>query len=372
MNRKFIVFGRNASNTLGQVRSIGEAGFNPILVWVGEVSSFLNSSKYVEEFYNVGTIEEGIDLICDKWGKDKLKPLITADCDGIVAEMNKQYSRLSSCFYFFNAGEDNRLTEMMEKEKLCRLAAKYGLKIPSSEIVNVGEFPKSIGYPILTKAADSFNAKWKSCVSICKNEEELLDFYKKVNAKQLLIQNYIEKKNEFVLQGIAINHGQDVLIPIEGSYYRIPDGYFGTYLYFNGISEEGAKLIGPIKKMLKDIGYEGVFEAEFLIDKNDNYIFLEINFRHTLWNHTFTDMGLNFCVIWAEAITSGKFPKTVQVSTKKPHVLIHEFLDFLWYVKGGKISIAKWLMEFLHADSYVVWNKHDVKPFIRYVMNHVI
>lgn len=248
MNRKFIVFGRNASNTLGQVRSIGEAGFNPILVWVGEVSSFLNSSKYVEEFYNVGTIEEGIDLICDKWGKDKLKPLITADCDGIVAEMNKQYSRLSSCFYFFNAGEDNRLTEMMEKEKLCRLAAKYGLKIPSSEIVNVGEFPKSIGYPILTKAADSFNAKWKSCVSICKNEEELLDFYKKVNAKQLLIQNYIEKKNEFVLQGIAINHGQDVLIPIEGSYYRIPDGYFGTYLYFNGISEEGAKLIGPIKK----------------------------------------------------------------------------------------------------------------------------
>ncbi len=91
-----------------------------------------------------------------------------------------------------------------------------------------------------------------------------------MNAKQLLIQNYIEKKNEFVLQGIAINHGQDVLIPIEGSYYRIPDGYFGTYLYFNSISEEGAKLIGPIKKMLKDIGYEGVFEAEFLIDKNDN------------------------------------------------------------------------------------------------------
>ena len=60
-------------------------------------------------------------------GRDKLKPLITADCDGIVAEMNKQYSRLSSCFYFFNAGEDNRLTEMMEKEKLCSLAAKYGL-----------------------------------------------------------------------------------------------------------------------------------------------------------------------------------------------------------------------------------------------------
>lgn len=220
----------------------------------------------MKEFYNVGTIEEGINLICSKWGGESMKgeefkPLISADCVGIVAEMNKCYSRLSSCFYFFNAGEDNRLTEIMEKEKLCRLAAKCGLRTPSWEIVTVGEFPTSICYPILTKAADSFNAKWKSCVSICKNEEELLDFYKKVNAKQLLIQNYIEKKNEFVLQGIAINHGQDVFIPIEGSYYRILDGYFGTYLYFKGISEKGAKLIEPIKQMLKDIGYEGVFEA---------------------------------------------------------------------------------------------------------------
>lgn len=305
-------------------------------------------------------------------GENGPKPVITIDSDGLVAEMNKQYSRLSKHFYFFNAGADNRLTEMMEKKELCKLARKYGLQTPSSEIVNVGELPKTIGYPLLTKAADSFNAKWKSCVKICRKEEELLDFYKKVDAKQLLVQNFVEKKNEFVLQGIAINKGQDVFIPIEGSYYRIPDGYFGTLLYFNGITKRGADLIPSVKQMLQDIGYEGVFEVEFLIDKDDNYIFLEINFRHTLWNHAFTDMGLNFCKIWAEAISSGKFPATKKISIEKRHILIHEFLDFLWYAKSGKINIFKWISDFLKADSYVVWNKHDIKPFIQYVKNHIV
>lgn len=300
------------------------------------------------------------------------KPVITIDSDGLVAEMNKQWSRLSKLFYFFNAGADNRLSELMEKKELCKLARKYGLQTPSSEIVNVGELPQTIGYPLLTKATDSFNAKWKQCVRICRKEEELLDFYKKVDAKQLLVQNYVEKKNEFVLQGIAINRGQDVFIPIEGSYYRIPDGYFGTLLYFNGITEHGAKLIPPVKQMLKDIGYEGVFEVEFLIDKEDNYIFLEINFRHTLWNHTFTDMGLNFCEIWSKAITTGKFPDTPVISTEKRHVLIHEFVDFLWYVKSRKMSVFKWINDFIKADSYVIWDKHDKKPFIQYLKNQIV
>lgn len=373
MERKHIVFGRNASNTLGQIRSLGEAGLNPILVWIGEESDYLMSSKYVKEAYIFDTIEKGIDFMCNEWGgvEFEQRPVITIDSDGLVAEMNKQYSRLSKYFYFFNAGADNRLNELMKKEELCKLAKKYGLLAPSSEIVTVGELPKTIGYPLLTKAADSFNAKWKTCVKICRTEEELLSFYKKVDAKQLLIQNYVDKKNEFTLQGIAINKGQDVFIPIEGSYYRIPDGYYGTLLYFNGVSEIGEKLISPVKQMLKEIAFEGVFEVEFLIDKNDNFIFLEINFRHTLWNHTFSNMGLNFCKIWSEAITSGKFPETEPVRIDKRHKLIHEFLDFLWFAKTKKVNIFKWIMDFLSADSYVIWDKHDIKPFIKSVKRQI-
>ena len=68
MEQKHIVFGRNASNTLGQVRSLGEAGLKPILVWIGAESKFLMCSKYVHEAYIFKTIDEGIDFMCEKFG----------------------------------------------------------------------------------------------------------------------------------------------------------------------------------------------------------------------------------------------------------------------------------------------------------------
>lgn len=355
MDRKYIVFGRNIGNTLGQIRSFGEAGLNPILVWIGDPSPVLRSCKYLSESYEFASINEAIDFILDKWG-GRIKHIISVDSDGLVAELNRQYRLLSKHFYFFNAGEDNRLNKYMKKEELCKLANKYGLLTPSSEIVNVGEYPRNITYPLLTKAADSFSATWKTCVKICHTKEDLTIFYNKINndVQQLLIQNYIDKKNEFVLQGISINNGKDILIPIEGSYIRIKAGYYGTFLIFQGITQRGATLIEPIRKMIEEIGYNGVFEVEFIIDKDDNYIFLEINFRHTLWNHAFSNMGLNFCKIWSDASINGFFSKINSVSNKQKHLLIHEFVDFLWYVKTGKINIFKWTYDFLRANSHVI------------------
>ena len=368
MKMKHIILGRNVGNSLGQIRSLGEAGLNPILVWIGEKSEVLESCKYLSESFSFPTISEGIYFLINYLENAcGVKHVLTVDSDGLVAEINKYYTKLSKYCYFFNAGADNRLYEMMRKEKLCHLARKHGLLTPSTEIVKVGSLPMNITYPLLTKATDSFSASWKNCVRICKDKQDLLDFYQEVDAKELLIQNYIEKKNEFILVGIAINRGKDVIIPIEGSYYRIPDGYFGTYLYFNAISDIGKKLSKPVKAMLEEIGYEGVFEAEFIIDKEGNYYFLEINFRHTLWNHTFTDMGLNFCEIWSKAIVNRKFPEIILTSTKKRHVLIHEFVDFLWYAKSGKVNIFKWIFDFLNADSYVIYDRHDVMPFITYL-----
>lgn len=365
--RKHIVFGRIIGNSLGQIRSLGEVGLNPVLVWVGNDSSVLRNSKYLSEIHTFSTIQEGIDFLLSSFADTKIKHVLTIDSDGIVAEINKQYSELSKYFYFFNAGEDNRLTKMMGKESLCNLAKKHGLLVPVSEIVALGELPKKVTYPLLTKAVDSFTASWKTQCRICEDEGDLMNLYKTLDANIILLQNYIQKKNEFVLQGIAINAGKDVFIPIEGSYFRIPDGYFGSYLYFNGITKTGERLIKPVKSMLAEIGYEGVFEVEFIIDKEGNYIFLEINFRHTLWNHAFSNMGLNFCKIWSDAIINNKFPLTQSISIEKRHVLIHEFVDFLWYAKSRKVNIFKWILQFLGADSYVIWDRHDVKPFITYL-----
>lgn len=42
MNNKIIVFGGDHHNTLGVVRSLGEAGIKPILILHGTINNFAN------------------------------------------------------------------------------------------------------------------------------------------------------------------------------------------------------------------------------------------------------------------------------------------------------------------------------------------
>lgn len=363
---KSIIFGRNAGNTLGQIRNFGEAGMKSIVVWYGNDHHKPTGSKYTAEFHEVKGIDEGIDFILKNYAEPGKKHLLSTDNDGIVGALNQRYDELKDYFYFFNAGENGRLTELMPKEVLCVIAEECGLKIPKTELVDVGVMPTKLKYPIFTKSADSFSISWKESASICRNEEELAQYYKLHQSGKVLLQEYIEKKNEFVLQGVSINDGKDVFMPIQGSYYRLPDDAYGSFLHFekNTISPD---LYNQLKKMFEKIRYNGVFEIEFLQDKNDELYFLEINFRHTLWTHAFTDMGVNLSRIWAEAVVSGKF-LNVDIPIHEPHKLMNELIDFKRYVVTRKMKLSDWIKDFKSADSYIFLDSKDKMPCVFYLL----
>ena len=119
-------------------------------------------------------------------------------------------------------------------------------------------------------------------MAICRNPKELDEFYKNQTNEYYLIQEFIEKKDELILQGVCVNGGKDVYIPIKGGYYRLPDGAYGTYLHFEKNNVD-IDILEKLKKMFAIIGYNGVFEIEFIVGNDDTLYFLEINFRHTLW-----------------------------------------------------------------------------------------
>ena len=51
--------------------------------------------------------------------------------------------------------------------------------------------------------------------------------------------------------------------------------------------------------MIKEIHYTGNFEVEFLVNNNDELVFLEINFRFPLSNYACTYGGINMPFLWA-------------------------------------------------------------------------
>ena len=175
--RKYIIFGRNVGNVLGQIRSFGEAGIGTYIIWFGEMPQPVKSSKYVLEFTEVYSEEEGIKVLLEKYGNNPCRNILSTDNDGIVSALDLHYDELVGKFIFFNAGSQGHLTNVMTKMNQCELAVSCGFNIPKSEIVKVGEMPKKVQYPIFTKSLDSFDFDWKSSVSICQTEEELIEYY---------------------------------------------------------------------------------------------------------------------------------------------------------------------------------------------------
>lgn len=375
LNRKYIIFGRNVGNVLGQIRSFGEAGISTHIIWYGDMPEPVKSSRYVSSFVEVKNEEEGIAILKEKFADNPNKNVLSTDNDGIVSSFDMHYNELKDWFIFFNAGEQGRLTKMMTKMQQCKLAAEKGLNIPLSEVVHVGDLPKQVKYPIFTKSLDSFDYDWKSSVSICNSEKELMDYYsKRVKDSEILLQEYVAKKNEYILQGISFDNGNVLYLPIEGGYYRLPKDAYGSYLFFKGY-RGGEELKQKLLAMFKEIRYNGVFEIEFLQDKNDKLYFLEINFRHTLWNHTFTDMGINLSTIWADSMIANKLVLNGASIRKEPHNLMREFQDWMRCMKDGNQSLIGWFKDVKKTDSFVIWDKKDKKPFFVYLyamVKHII
>ena len=367
MERKYIIFGRNTGNVLGQIRSFGEAGIKTIVVWLGFNGYDPSSSKYIEEFIEVNSEDEGLELIINRYGNPHIKHILCTDNDGIVSLFDKNYNRLKNLFYFFNAGEEGRLSKLMGKVKQCEIAEKCGLRSPKSVVVTNGDVSHGINYPIFIKSLDSFDINWKDSVAICQNERELDYYYShgKPNSK-LLIQEYIYKKNEYILQGISVNGGDELYMPIEGYYYRFPSDAYGSYLYFEKY-KGGEELYSQLKKFFKEIKYSGVFEVEFLVAQDGSLYFLEANFRHTLWNHTFTDMGINLCTIWAKSEIAGCMMTDGAELNCERRNLMREFEDFKRCMKNKDVSFFQWLKDLYHSDSFVIYEKKDIAPFFSYI-----
>ena len=157
---KNIIIGRNYGNVLGQIRNFGEVGMSSIIIWYGNDNHSPKDSKYVSAFYEVNSIEAGVDLLLEKFAEEGTRHLLSTDNDGFVMALNNRYNELIKYFYFYNAGEEGRLSKIMEKEKLGELAHEVGLKIPQSELIKKGDYPQSLKYPIITKAANSYDYVW--------------------------------------------------------------------------------------------------------------------------------------------------------------------------------------------------------------------
>ncbi len=313
MKHEYIIFAMDHYNPLGLVRSLGEEGIAPIVIAEKSKTDISSYSKYVKEYIRVDTVEEGYQILMDRFavGHDCRPFLFTCD-DRTVEFLDRHYDEWKAFFIGFNAGENGRIGKFMDKYEILQLAQKHGLKCLDTVLAERGSVPDGIEYPVITKSVSPVVGGWKADVHICHSEKELLGAYEKISAPQVVIQKYIDKQNEYCIDGFCTAKGNIMFNAIESTYnYTIP-GYYSPYMTVNNFSQEG---IGEaLAAMMREIGFEGIYSIEFLIDQDGTYYFSEINFRNSTWSYASTRAGMNLPVLWAQTMLEGK----IRENTRKP------------------------------------------------------
>lgn len=355
---KFILFVCDHMNPLGMVRSLGENRILPIVVLVGN-GKLVASSKYVKELHRVSSNEEGVSLILEKFSNEPLKPFLYTGSDDIVACLDNNYDKLCNHFYFFNAGKKGELNYLLSKVVQNKLAISCGFNVPEFEEVTVGELPIKVTYPIITKAIDSTITNWKSQVYLCKDEEELKDAYNKIDGNRILLQKYVRKKNETGFNALSINHGQEVFLPLQLSYFTNTETSFGSSIFL--FEPTDSDLLSKIKDIIRQTKYEGIFSIDLLEGEDGKKYFLEINFRNSAWSYPYTSAGVNLLLIWAISMKEKKLVTDLLNFKKIPYSAVVETTELL-SSKGLSNKISA-LGRISHSDCLIYWNKEDNKPF---------
>lgn len=317
----------------------------------------------VKEKYYVNSTKEGIEFILKKFAKSKLdKSFILTGDDVTVSMLDAYYDKLKDYFYFYNAGAVGRIGKYMNKNEMIRTASKYGMNIIKTWSVKTGDIPEDIIYPVMTKATNSIGNEWKDIVYICHNDEELNAAFLNIKSDYILVQQYIEKKDEISFDAFSVNQGKDIFFVIEANQiYNLSDKYSPYWKIKNSDNKEIQK---KISKIIEEIGFEGIFEFEFIKDKNGKLWFLEINFRNTALGFATTVAGMPQVVYWCESMINGFIDKEKyyrKISTEL--IAMAECFDYDVRVKKGIISKKEWKKQFDSAQCKMYKGRNDNIPF---------
>lgn len=347
-------------NPLGIVRTLGEYGIKPILIVIKNKRPVVSKSKYIQKIHLVENISSAYNLLLKKYGEESLKPFVYTSDDQVTSLFDNNYEYLKDKFYFFNAHEKNRITYFMNKDNINKLAIKNNLKVAKTWITEVGNIPKDIEFPIITKPIVPTIDNWKSEEVLCKNQEELLKAYKNMKSKNILLQKYIDKKDELAIEGFSVDKGKQVYYTIGINFNYKLEGKYSHYMTVKTF--ENNEIKRKLNEMFKEICFDGIFEVEFLIDKNDELYFLEINFRPSAWNYSSTVAGRPLPVLWAEATLNNMETKKIN-NNFKPFTAMSEPDDIRNRVKTHQISFIKWIYDFIKCKCHYYINKKDMNPF---------
>ena len=218
-------------------------------------------------------------------------------CDGIhpgygFLSENSSFAKMCDEIGIKFIGPTYKMIELMgNKSKAKETMKKAGVPVvPGSDglVDNVLEAIKvalRIGYPVILKASSGGGGKG---IRIAYNEKELVKFYDLVrqeakisfNDDSIYIEKFIENPRHIEVQVIADEHGNVIHLGERDCTVQRNNQKMLEETPSGVITDKLRQKMGKITVIaLKEIGYSNVGTIEYLLDKNKDFYFMEMNTR---------------------------------------------------------------------------------------------
>ncbi|MFA5542376.1 MAG: acetyl-CoA carboxylase biotin carboxylase subunit [Bacilli bacterium] len=220
---------------------------------------------------------------------------------GFLSENEKFVSIIEKCNIKF-IGPSSKTISLLGNKACARDIAKQanvnivdGSDGVVEDVSDALEVTKRIGYPILIKACSGGGGKG---ISVIKNDEELSYLFNQTKQEALVnfnddrvyIEKYIENPRHIEIQIMADSFGNIVHLGERDCSIQRRNQKMIEESPSPFVSEDLRKELGEAAvRIAKIANYENAGTVEFIVDKNNNYYFIEVNTRIQV-EHPITEM----------------------------------------------------------------------------------
>ncbi|MGQ9617444.1 MAG: acetyl-CoA carboxylase biotin carboxylase subunit [Candidatus Aminicenantia bacterium] len=305
------------------MRTLREMGIKSVAVY-SEADKKALHVRFADEAYLIGpppSAESYLrgDKIIDvakKSGCDAIHPGY-----GFLSE-NTEFAKAVRVSGLIFIGPDHKSIELMGSKTESRRAMESaglpvvpGLKKPVKDEDELSNFAREIGFPLLLKADLGGGGKG---MRLIKEEKELITSFRMACSEALsafgdssiYIEKYIEEPHHIEIQILVDEAGNAVYLgerecSIQRRYQKVVEETPSPFLDEDKRREIGEMAVSAIKK----IGYLNAGTIEFIVDKNKNFYFLEMNTRLQV-EHPITEMvtGIDLVKCQIEIAEGKKLP----------------------------------------------------------------
>lgn len=354
---------------LSNVRSLGEKGMP---VYVMDVCNCLaQHSRYCKKFFKCPAFDSSdfIEFLIEVGKKEHLEgwALIPSN-DHIVENLSKSKIRLDP-YYKTIAPDEEVLDNVVNKKNLLSFAEKCGTPIPRTCYPESKDIVASFRFPVLLKGnygLSFYKATHSKAIQVDSLDDlasSLETVVSKVGADNVMIQELLpfDPSNRVVsFTCFAVNG--EIKTYWMGDKLREHPLKYGTATCSRSVNIPA--VLSSARPLVKELGYTGVCEIEFMRDMRDGvYKLIEINPRTWLWVGLAKACGVDYAYMIYCYLND--LPITYPTSYVENLKWINSITDFYFSAKlimRGDLSFRDYLKSLKGKKVNAVWSWNDIMP----------